>query len=216
MSYKIVVARCRENIQWLQSEHENCVIYNKGHPLEIENEILLPNVGRESDTYLHYIITNYHQLPDAVVFTQARIADHKGKDDVNYLLNLKNEALLYSKSQLVLVHHDYGRCPSFDRAWNLREDGYFLRDNYKNNTPVVFIDWFKEHIQPDYPDPILVYGSAIFAVRKDLILQHPVEYYEKLRLEVNHHINPTEGHFVERAWYYIFDAPKKIDSITFL
>jgi hypothetical protein len=216
MSYKIVVARCRENIQWLQSEYENCVIYNKGYPLHMDNEHFLPNMGRESDTYLHYIITNYHQLPDAVVFTQARIADHKGKDDVNYLLNLKNEALLYSKSQTVHVHHDYGRCTSFDGTWNLREDGYFLRDNYKNNNPVVFIDWFKEHIQPEYPDPILIYGSAIFAVRKELILQHPLEYYEKLRLEVNHHINPAEGHFVERAWYYIFDAPKKIDSITIL
>lgn len=45
-TYKIVVARYNENIEWLQSEMDNCIIYNKGDPLHIQNEILLDNVGR--------------------------------------------------------------------------------------------------------------------------------------------------------------------------
>jgi hypothetical protein len=61
MSYKIIVARYNEPIDWLKSEMSNCVIVNKGEPLQIENEILLNNVGRESESYLHYIITNYHK-----------------------------------------------------------------------------------------------------------------------------------------------------------
>ena len=57
MSYKIIVARFNEDIEWLNSEKENCIIYNKGNKLNIHNEIPLQNVGRESDTYLNYIIT---------------------------------------------------------------------------------------------------------------------------------------------------------------
>ena len=57
--YKIVVARCSENISWLRSESNNCIIYNKGNQLNLCNEIMLKNVGRESHTYLHYIISNY-------------------------------------------------------------------------------------------------------------------------------------------------------------
>lgn len=30
MSYKIIVARYNENIDWLNSEMKNCIVYNKG------------------------------------------------------------------------------------------------------------------------------------------------------------------------------------------
>ena len=124
MSYKIIVARYNENIDWFDSEMENCIIYNKGNKLNIEGEILLENVGRESETYLHYIISNYDDLPDVVVFTQANIADHRGTNDINYLLKLKNEALVHDISLPYISHcetdihaviHKY-----FNKEWNLK------------------------------------------------------------------------------------------------
>jgi hypothetical protein len=204
MSYKIIVARYNENIEWLNSEISNCIIYNKGNKLGIENEIFLENVGRESETYLHYIIDNYDNLPDVVVFTQARISDHKGRDDVRYLINIKNEALNYSKSNNFFEHYDKGNNIHFDKEWNLRKDGYYLKDNYKNNNPITFLKWFKSNIDINYPNPIRLYINAIFAVRKEYIINKPIEYYKRLILEVNHHIDSTEGHFFERSWYYIF------------
>ena len=186
---------------------KNCIIYNKGKKLNIENEVILRNVGRESETYLHYIITNYDNLPDVIVFTQARISDHNhiGSNDVNYLIKLKNEALCHSKSLNFLKHTDKGNNIHFDKEWNLRDNGYFLKDNYKNNKPITFIKWFQENINVKYPNPIRIYGAGIFAVKKENIINKPIEYYKKLILEVNHHINSTEGHFLERSWYYIFE-----------
>jgi hypothetical protein len=206
MSYKIIVARYNEDIEWLFTEKDNCIIYNKGNPLDINLEIPLNNVGRESDTYLNYIINNYYNLPDIVVFTQANIEDHREKNDVNYLLKLKDEALLYEKSVPTVVYN-YINNPSkaWGPHWNSRKSGFYLKNNYKNNTPQVFIDWFKKNINENYPNPIKIYGNALFAVKKELILNRPIEYYQKLILEVNHHINPSEGHFFERSWYYIFN-----------
>ncbi len=204
MSYKIVVARYNENIEWLNSEMSNCIIYNKGNKLNINNEILLENVGRESETYLHYIITNYNNLPDVVVFTQARISDHIGSDDINYLINIKNDALNHSKSRNFFLHNDVGNNIHWDREWNLRPNGYYLKDNYKNNNPITFLEWFKSNIDINYPNPIAIYCSAIFAVKKENIINKPIEYYKRLILELNYHINPAEGHFFERSWYYIF------------
>ena len=37
---------------------------------------------------------------------------------------------------------------------------------------------------------------GIFAVKKEYIINKPLEYYKKLILEVNHNINSTEGHFL--------------------
>lgn len=205
MSYKIVVARYNENIDWLSSEINNCIIYNKGNRLNVKNEIMLENIGRESETYLNYIIINYHNLPDVVVFTQANIDDHRGCNDINYLLKLKNEALQYSKSIPYMIHFEsYLGINCWDRYWNYQNDSYYLKDNYKNNSPVLFYHWFKKYVNYTYPDPIVLYPNGIFAVRKDLILANSLEYYKLLIEQVNHHINPSEGHFFERSWYYIF------------
>lgn len=204
MSYKIIVARYNENIEWLNSEISNCIIYNKGDKSGTDNEMFLENVGRESETYLHYIITNYFNLPDVVIFTQGKISDH-GNVDINHLIKIKDQAFNHGKSVNFDVHHDVGKNIHADKTWNLRQDGYFLKDNYKNNNPITFIEWFKSNINSEYPDPIYIYWNAIFAVRKQKITNKPIEYYKRLINELKHNNNPTEGHFFERSWYYIFE-----------
>lgn len=205
MSYKIIVSRYNENIEWLNSEINNCIFYNKGEPLNINNEIVLDNVGRESDTYLNYIITNYTKLPTVIIFTQARISDHRGSDDIKYLLNIKDCALLNSKSQNFITHTESrSHMDVWDKEWNLINGEYYLNNNYKNNNRITFIEWYKKNINVNYPNIIQIYPNAIFAIRKENILNKPLEYYKKLLLQVNHHINPAEGHFFERSWYYIF------------
>jgi hypothetical protein len=206
MSYKIVVARYNENINWLGPEMKNCIIYNKGTKLNLKNEIVLENVGRESETYLNYIIINYYNLPDVVVFTQARIDDHRGSNSINYLLKLKNEALVMGKSYPFIVHYQtMFNTHCWDSKWNYKNNTFYLANNYKDNKPVLFDNWFVKYINPHYPNPIGIYPNGIFAVRKELITQKPVEYYKVLISQVNHHINPAEGHFFERSWYYIFN-----------
>jgi hypothetical protein len=204
-SYKIVVARYNENIEWLKDEMKNCIIYNKGEKLNIDNEIMVENVGREAETYLNYIINNYDNLPDVVVFTQARISDHKKKDDVQYLLSIKNQAINHSKSQNYVTYDGITKNKHFDKEWNLQNGVFYLKDNYKNNKPMTFFNWFTIHIKKDYPEKLTFYLNAIFAVKRELILKNSLEYYKKMILEVNHHINPAEGHFFERSWFNIFN-----------
>jgi hypothetical protein len=206
MSYKIIVARYNENIDWLKDEMQNCIIFNKGETLHIENEIHLENIGRESESYLHYIIENYYNLPDVIIFTQGNIADHRGNNDVSYIMQLKNDAFLNGKSSPFDNHFDNGEDSAFKKDWNFNNStgNFFLQENYKNNTPILFIDWFKKYIRQNYPNPISIYTNAIFAVSKECILKKSIEYYKELILHVNHHINPTEGHFLERSWFYIF------------
>lgn len=125
MSYKIIVSRYYENLQWLEKEIDNCLIYNKGIFLNIKNEILLNNVGRESETYLNYIINNYDNLPDVVVFTQGKIDDHmyENKDDyknnsVDFLIKIKNEALLNGKSYPYIHYENDKESSCWDSDWN--------------------------------------------------------------------------------------------------
>jgi len=209
-SFHIVIARYNENINWLKPLSEHCIVYNKG-----DNDIDLTwskcalkrvNVGRESETYLSYILENYNNLPDFVVFTQGHIADHVGEDSCNYLLHLLSQASLKGISDPVLWHRDTAMHNSWNSNWNQLPDGSFLFEaNYSNGIPILFRDWFHLVFKPtQWPIPFGICKNGIFAVHKSKILQHPLSFYLYLQAFVNHHVDPAEGHFLERSWYYIF------------
>eukprot|EP01031_Cornospumella_fuschlensis_P041681 gene41681-50862_t len=82
----IIVAKYKEDISWIPSSWLSDVhLYNKdeSNPVAITEEGKkwaacenLPNVGRESHSYLHHIISHYDDLADVLYFTQAHPFDH--------------------------------------------------------------------------------------------------------------------------------------------
>jgi len=206
-AFKIVVARYSESIEWLLPILHHCIVINKGEPLNIKNEICVPNVGRESESYLRYIIDNYHDLPEIVLFTQATITDHISPNEtpIEYLHKLLEEAQQHGAS-LPRTSHNYMESPAlnseFGPQWNIINKGFAER--YGNQSAPLFCDWFCEHILPVYPNPIHMWLNGLFAVRRENIVRRPLAYYQGLIKEVNHDVDPVEGHFFERSWYYIF------------
>lgn len=79
----LVVALYNEDLSWLNQLDFTCTIYNKGN-IEIPS-IPLPNIGRESDTFLNYITNNYNNLPDVIAFLQGNLHPHCG----NFIQRLK-------------------------------------------------------------------------------------------------------------------------------
>ena len=201
--YKIVVARFNEDIRWLTPVIKHCIVYNKGTPLNLDNEIMLKNIGRESDTYLQFIIRNYENLPDVVVFTQGNIKDHISTDNIKFLLELKDHAQQHGMSK-PMEHYIQEEYSPWNPEFNKIETKYMLPDCYKDNHRKTFKEWFAQNIRREYPNPLLFYAKGLFAVRKDKIKKHSLDYYKNLVLQVNHHVNSVEGHFFERSWFYVF------------
>ena len=71
-THTIVVARYNENLEWLIPYNDCAVVYNKGENSipQFKNVINLPNIGREGNTYLRYIIDNYDNFPSQITFIQ--------------------------------------------------------------------------------------------------------------------------------------------------
>eukprot|EP00466_Bigelowiella_natans_P010339 jgi/Bigna1/130770/aug1.12_g5478 len=71
---EVVLAQYDEDVSWIRKYQRPDLmftIYSKGKnppPSAVE---ILPNVGRESHTFLHHIIKNYEKLADWTVFSQA-------------------------------------------------------------------------------------------------------------------------------------------------
>lgn len=70
MSTKIVIAKYKENINWSEEFKDNRIVYDKSGTNTNKEFINLENNGRESSTYLQYIVDNYSNLPDVTIFTQ--------------------------------------------------------------------------------------------------------------------------------------------------
>lgn len=204
--YKVVVARYNEPIEWLDPIKDACVFLNKGEALNIPNEVRIPNIGRESDSYLWYIINNYDNLPDIVVFTQANISDHRSSgNDHKYILSIRDEALQYGKSNYTTTWTPTNNETDwFAPNWNRIHQYCISLSRYKNSEFISFKDWFEKNVGISYPIPFHLYINAIFAVNKERILQHPLQYYIDLKSSGDHSINTIESHFFERSWYYIF------------
>jgi len=99
---KIIVSRFNENIEW-STYLKNVVIYNKGEPLGISNEIMMPNVGREGHTIYSYICDNYDSLDDHIVFVQGYPFDHSP----NLLANLRKCSFGFLSEKIIQTTISY-------------------------------------------------------------------------------------------------------------
>ena len=68
--YDIVISRYNEDISWvnqLDTEKYNILLYNKGEDNIDYPHINRPNIGREAETMVNYILENYDKLPEFIV-----------------------------------------------------------------------------------------------------------------------------------------------------
>lgn len=65
----VVVSKYNEDVSWLRRIIYPYIVYDKSDT-PIENSIKRPNLGREAETLLYYIIMNYNELPNKTIFLQ--------------------------------------------------------------------------------------------------------------------------------------------------
>jgi hypothetical protein len=160
MSYHLVVSKYKENTTWLRAfDSANVRLYDKSDaPIGIPR----PNIGRESETYLHYIVTHYHDLPDYVLFIQGHPFDHmSGIHSENFRSEV--ERLIESRPSdglplLVGLHEeDPGRY-----------SGLCVRE------------YFEYLFGEPCPDTIKFAAGCQYLVPKESILFHSLATYERL------------------------------------
>lgn len=180
MTISIVVSRYNENIDWTK-QFKNVVIYNKGQKLNIPNEILLENVGREGHTYYKYIYDNYENLNDYIVFLQGNPFDHSPSIIENLNKYIKNKDLDINfdfLSERIISCHLSG-C-RYHRGLPLKEV-FFKIFNEKKDTLQFFFG-----------------AGAQFIVSKKNILKKPKEFYLNIIDILEYSSKPIEGYVIER------------------
>ena len=201
MNYKgdLIVSRYKEDVSWLkQVPYYRTFLYNKGN--QLDDSIVLPNIGRETHTYFHHIIQNYDNLAEWLFFTQGHPFDHV-RNYVEFLNNfpsvtipspLRINKLIYFLSNAV-----------FSKTLHSKSDGSPHHFN------VIDIDglWY-ELFEDAPPNDYQFTAGAIFMASKEIILSRSKSFYEKcLDLSVNREHGPWE---FERIFPSLFDPKNKV------
>jgi hypothetical protein len=161
----MVVARCKENLDWLKDVQWNYIVYNKGGnlPKWIKNQIKLRNIGREAHTYLTYIINNYDNLPDHTIFAQGNPFDHVSKFTQN-IHDFDEKTNFFPLSD----------CVCSEKFENPNEIWPELAKTIRK----LFLDDIASFKHIEYPE------GAQFIVSKKAILFHSKMTYQKLLASV--------------------------------
>ncbi len=193
MSFELVVARYNENLNWLRRVPKawRVTIYDKSGE-QLPGAATLPNIGRESHTYLWHIVENYEALCDLTVFCQGKPFDH-ASDFHQTLRDLaENPAVKGFLPLGHIVDTDDARGRLLFTKWSKNEDGHEL--DMRGFHRALFGD--------DGPQEYTFRLGAQFAVPRDLIQSRPREFYERaLQVSINF---SDAAHCFERSWPLVF------------
>jgi len=196
----LVVARYNEDVSWTR-EFDKKIIYNKGDISTIPDDLKpfvvnLPNVGRETHTYLYHIVTRYYNLDELTIFTQGNFTDH-------FIFNVNQFKYLFENVK------DYSKNFFDSNVW-IQGRRYF---NFRLNewkgvlgkkTDENLGQWYERVFNEKFKESPYVYQGAIFSVNRNWIYNRSKKFYEKLLKEVSYHNAPVEAHYMERSWIQIF------------
>ena len=195
--YEFVIAHYDEKLDWLAPIANHTHVYHKGTDLRPPPTLKLyaweklPNVGRESHSYLYHIINNYETLPEYTVFLQGEgTGGYCFDTPKDYINNIKNN----------IVCRRFGSYSSWGRInhWGKWLDD--LNSGKMRKAKGTLGEFFHELFGFSHPDTFAFCPAGCFAATRDMIRKHPVEFYKKAMSLIDDHPNPEEGHYFERLW----------------
>ena len=179
LTISVIIAKYKEDTNWVADIRHKAYLYDKSET-PIDGSIKLKNIGREAHTYLHHIVENYNNLSDINIFLQGNPFDH----GVNLISDINNLDL---KQEFLPLN------------------GIIKRS--KKTESKGLIDGFSEHHGIDLTsiEELEFTPGAQFAVTREAITKHPIEFYQKIYSTLcNTDSNPEEAHIMERLWMYMF------------
>ena len=205
--YEFVIAHYDENLDWIRPIASHTHLYHKGinlepPPLKLLSWKRLPNVGRETHTYLHHIINHYDSLPEVTVFLQADNSHESCRffttPPMNYVYDVKG------MTSLNVACPKANHCRHWKRIrhslkWRIR-----LATGELHRARLTFEEFFKILFGHRNPREVNFCPGGCFAATRDMIRKYPLDFYTKAITYVDYHDNPEEGHYFERLWSTMF------------
>ena len=224
--FEIVISHFNEDLSWLAEFSKHCTIYSKGGPLpavvssSFHQTFNLPNIGRETHTYLTHIVNNYDCLPPLTFFLQGNIHDINDGTPAHTDMSLSEiigQASSFCDGRTMPI----GRVHSFsDWAGIQYLPGWIERRGKSlQRTKLSPLQFWRTIFGSPPPENVRFVQGALFAVTRGAIRRRPKSFYENVLryFEELGEVNPEQGHYMERFWYAILsdEAVEKEANLRF-
>ena len=207
------VSHFNGDIDWICDKNKTeYIVYNKsGRKLSKKiNHINIKNVGYNLYSYLKFIIDNYYNLPNTIVFCKDNIFTRH----ITY--NLFKE---YLKSNNFTCIEEKTNKYKFPINLKLSDSGFTEINScwYKYNYPRLFFSDFNsfyKYIFKDVENPhfLRFAPGANYIVPKNNILSRSRIFYKNLITFISHSQISCESHYLERSLYTIWNSSIKTST----
>ena len=210
MNKHVIIAHYTEDLDWIKHLQQPYTVLSK--------ESLQLNVGTENWSYVYFIVNNYYNLPDKMLFLHGHETSYHQSYSAWYIANNLN----WSKFDYININNhnfwddcylqcmeesDFEDCENnYRRSYNL-----WIKDNWN--------DIFDNDLQ--MPKSIHFLGFGQFMVSKQLVLRHSLNFYKRIlrwletndldeRMYIgdpklfNKSLAYASGRIFEYTWHYIF------------
>lgn len=199
---ELVVARYQEDLRWTRRvpREVRVTLYDKGGSEDWSGmpwlaRSSLENVGRESHSYLHHVVTHYHELAPITVFVQGFPFDHA--HDLHKVLRSLAEGSDRVEGFRWLgfiIDSDDPRGRRLHVPWSKNPEGRELDLG----------SFYRILFRQEAPPWTHFFPGGQFAVSREQILSRPLRDYQRA-LEMAVHF-PDAAYCFERTWDRVFGA----------
>ena len=202
-----VISHFNGNLNWIKYINpSNYLIYNKGENILNPNlnNIRVKNVGYNIYSYLKFIIDNYNDLPDTVVFCKDNIFPRHIK--INNFLNLIKKSTFTCLEDNNPKRNFPISIQFSDNSFNEINSSWY-KFEYSRKYFANYDDFYKYIFKNDFSPIFLRYApGANYIVPKNNILSREKSFYKNLLKFVSHSQYSCESHFTERSLYIIWNS----------
>lgn len=205
-----MISRYNQDISWIGEYAPSCILYDRSeYPMRGSN--IVPNLGTDIADKLHYIITNYNNLPDVCVYSKANLFKYITKEEFDRvkdnkeftpLLTMNHKETRYDGTEAYVKRHGTDKDVSFYKDgiyWEI-SNLWYLSSHPCKYDPLEIMETLGIRDMEYLP---FAPGSGYILTREN-ILKNTVEKYIKLLNYLTHAVYPGEAQVVERGLYTLF------------
>ena len=194
-------------LDWVKKINKsNYLVFNKSNEILAEeiNSIKIKNVGYNIYSYLKFIIDNYENLPDTIVFCKDNIFTRHLK--IKTFISLLNRNIFTCLEEKNLGRKFPISIDFSDNSFNEINSSW-----YKFKYPRKYFadyNFFYNYVFKSAKKPLFLRFApgANYIVPRDNILLRTKSFYSNLKNFVDHSQYSCESHFVERSLYLIWNS----------
>ena len=189
-----------QDVSWINQYAPSMILYDRSDD-PIPGSIIVPNLGTDISDKLHFIITNYNNLPPVAVYTKANLFKYITQPEFDKVKNNSSFTPLLTMNHRTYKGED-GKDVCFYKDgiyWEINNMWYLNSHPTKYNPKEIqaFMGIDKMEYVPFAP------GSNYILTAED-IRRHPVEFYIKLYNYLQWAVYPAEAQIIERGMYTLW------------